>query len=97
MINTGDIIIFKFKDNKKAVHRVIKINKKIITKGDNNYFFDKPILKSKIIAKVTKINNKDVNLYNNKLIAKISYLEGLINSKNKLIHKIFQKLIILFN
>ena len=94
-VNFGDIIIFKRK--KYVVHRIIKINKNIITKGDNNYFFDKQIKKSQVIAKVIKIQNNNVNNYNNKIIAFISCLEGKISSKNKLVHSIFRRLILIFS
>ena len=67
----------------------------ITTKGDNNSFFDKPIRPFKVIAKIIKIDNKDINKYNNKLIARISYLQGKINSKNRLINKLFNKIILI--
>ena len=94
-IKFSDIAVFKRK--KYVIHRIVKINRdNIITKGDNNSFFDKPIKKNKIIAKVIKINERDFNLFNNKLIAYISYLQGKVchsKLKNKSLDKFFKILI----
>ena len=93
-VKLGNIIVFKRK--KYVIHRIVILNKKMITtKGDNNSFFDKPIRPFKVIAKIIKIDNKDINKYNNKLIARISYLQGKINSKNRLINKLFNKIILI--
>jgi len=52
-VETGDIICFFDEENRRIVHRVIKIDdNKIITKGDFNKYNDKPISKDKIIGKV---------------------------------------------
>lgn len=49
----GDIICFFDEENRRIVHRVIKIhNETITTKGDFNKVNDKPINKTQIIGKV---------------------------------------------
>lgn len=49
----GDIICFFDGENRRIVHRVIKIdNETITTKGDFNKVNDKPINKTQIIGKV---------------------------------------------
>ena len=51
-IQIGDIICF-FDEDRRIVHRVVKIdNDKITTKGDFNKYNDKPITNDKIIGKV---------------------------------------------
>ncbi len=60
-LKTDELIIFKQK-NKLIFHRLIYISpnqKIIITKGDNNFFPDSPINKSKIIGKVRQIKRQN--------------------------------------
>jgi len=77
--SVGDIVVFKRKHY--VLHRIVKIiGSKIITKGDNNPIIDKPIKKSMIIAKITSVNGRRIDDYNNKLIAQISYIHGTISS-----------------
>jgi len=56
-ISIGDIVVFYDNETNKYVsHRVIDINgETIITKGDNNMFFDDEITYSQVRGKVVKI------------------------------------------
>jgi signal peptidase I len=70
--NIGRIVMF-MKDNTFIAHRIVrryKIENKqyIITKGDNNIFFDEPVLLSSVIGIIKEIkrNNKVIYFFDNK-------------------------------
>lgn len=54
-LNNRDIIVFKF-NNEYVIHRLIKTNNTMITKGDNNPYKDKEILNTRtLVGRVIKI------------------------------------------
>lgn len=93
-LEIGDILVFHYFQS-VVVHRLVNIinGKIIITKGDNNLHFDKPIHRNKIIGRIVdKYNN---NKYK---ISKYSSMVGQIKIKfgsdkpiTLFIHHIFQK------
>lgn len=57
-IEIGDIVVYISHVNgcKLIAHRIISISGvNIVTKGDNNYYADKPINKKDLLAQVTRI------------------------------------------
>ena len=78
-IRLGDIVCY-FIENVIVFHRVVQVkNTVIVTKGDNNLNFDKPVLKSQIIGKVSFAvgNNRSVV---NFILALHSSIQGRIYS-----------------
>lgn len=64
-ISVNDIIVFFDEDTGKYIaHRVVSIeDNTILTKGDNNNFYDDEITKREIIGKVIKIMNNKLDLW----------------------------------
>lgn len=61
-INIGDIIVYR-NERGFTIHRVIKINDStVITKGDANNVFDKPIKYEEIIGKTLTVKEKPVRI-----------------------------------
>jgi signal peptidase I len=86
-IRVGDIVIVTRKV--PFAHRIIKIkDDEILTKGDNNLNFDHWQNIENVIAKVVKIDKKNVDNARwrviNKMIALFSYCQGLLIERLKL-------------
>ncbi len=63
-ISAGKIVLFKTKDNRLLLHRIIKIeNNQVITKSDKYYTEDDPINISDILGITTKIHVNPVRMY----------------------------------
>ena len=59
----GDIVLFKSKDDKYILHRIISIKDNVVrTCGDYNYFLDKPIDRSSLLGILISIKKKDGRL-----------------------------------
>lgn len=70
-IKVGEIVVF-YQNKKLVAHRVTRIkNKHIITKGDNSFFFDRPLKQNEVLGKVVKIEGKYGILNLSSRIAKI--------------------------
>ncbi len=63
-ITTGDIILYRSKENTPVVHRVIKNNAcgGILTKGDSSLIFDSPITSEQVLGRVIGIESKGLNI-----------------------------------
>lgn len=90
----GDVVVFH-KSYIIVIHRVVDIidDRFIITKGDNNIYFDRPLRIKNVIGKI--VDKYSINNYN---ISHYSRLVGLINDKfgkehmlTEFIFYIFQK------
>jgi len=99
-VKIGDIIVFKIKNKKnkinRIIHRIVKINgNEVITKGDNRFNCDVSITSKEILGKVIKVGNKsiDKNYYDliNPFIARISKYSMIISPMS------YQKFRIIYN
>ena len=63
-ITSGDIILYRSKENTPVVHRVIKKNESggILTKGDSSLDFDSPITNEQVLGKVIDVERRGINI-----------------------------------
>lgn len=63
-ITSGDIILYRSKENMPVVHRVIKKNEigSILTKGDSSLDFDNPVTDEQVLGKVIEVEKRGLNI-----------------------------------
>src|SRR3990167_10204427 len=63
-ITSGDIILYRSRENTAVVHRVIKKNESggILTKGDSSLDFDSPITNEQVLGKVIEVERRGINI-----------------------------------
>ncbi len=66
-IRPGDIIVYEKPNGAYIIHRVVKVMHEngetiIITKGDNNKYYDPPIRMKQVVGKVLSVYNMPVKL-----------------------------------
>ena len=58
-ISKGDIVLYRRKNGMFVIHRIVDVSETLTMCGDNQFVFEKDILPSQVLAKVSLIYKKD--------------------------------------